>query len=163
MEVQVYKIIKAQSQNCWQSAVLKNFFTSRDNNYRHNWEINEPETWQSTMLLGYDLLKLKQNQTLLFDKKQTPLSSVVQFYLPCLNLPNSKLPRSSLENSKLFVTSNGKKVVMITHCLGCLQMRKHTTIFTLRLVSLNSELRRNHKRNLGKKVSTSTSSSSSCK
>lgn len=75
---------------------------------RHNWEINEPQTWQSTMLLGYDLLKLKQN-SLLFDKKQTPLSSVVQFYLPCLNLANSKLPRSSLENNKVVCNQRWKK------------------------------------------------------
>jgi hypothetical protein len=61
------------------------------------------------MLLGYDLLKLKQNQTLLFDKKQTPPSSVVQFYLPYLNLPNSKLPRSSLENSKVVCHQRWKK------------------------------------------------------
>jgi hypothetical protein len=60
------------------------------------------------MLLGYDLLKLKQN-SLLFDKKQTPLSSVVQFYLPCLNLANSKLPRSSLENNKVVRNQQWKK------------------------------------------------------
>jgi hypothetical protein len=61
------------------------------------------------MLLGYELLELKQNQSFLFDKKQTPPSSVVQFSLPCLNVPNSKLPRSSLENNKVVFNQRWKK------------------------------------------------------
>jgi hypothetical protein len=61
------------------------------------------------MLLGYELLELKQNQSFLFDKKQTPPSSVVQFSLPCLNVPNSKLPRSSLGNNKVVLNQRWKK------------------------------------------------------